>query len=268
MRSESPIRPPSRILGVAEGLETARALPAPRRDRMKTVAVCGASGPPGRFIVAELVRRGLRPILLGRDARRLASVAGDLPTRVAPIELSQRDLAGIDALILCAGPFAVTAAPVIEATLTAGVPYLDIAAEPDVVADLVPRFDGRGGVVATGLGFYGGLGDLLVTAVIGEWPSADEVTLAYALSSWKPTPGTRETIRVAGERRRGQRLVFADGKLGLRSDAAARRPWTFPAPMGTKEVVADFTTADAVTLPRHLRIGELHELMTTAPLAD
>src|SRR5262249_5497483 len=31
---------------------------------------------------------------------------------------------------------------------------------------------------------------------------------------------------------------------------------------------ADFTTADAVTLPRHLRIGEPHEGLTTAPLAD
>src|SRR5262249_28228183 len=143
MRSESPIRPPSRILGVAEGLETARALPAPRRDRMKTVAVCGASGPPGRFIVAELVRRGLRPILLGRDARRLASVAGDLPARVAPIELSQRDLAGIDALILCAGPFAVTAVPVIEATLAAGGAPPPRAPPPPAVPPLRRRLAGR-----------------------------------------------------------------------------------------------------------------------------
>ena len=38
-------------------------------DRM-TVAVYGATGHTGRFVVAELARRGVRAIRIGRDAAR------------------------------------------------------------------------------------------------------------------------------------------------------------------------------------------------------
>ncbi|MBN3828278.1 saccharopine dehydrogenase, partial [Burkholderia sp. Ac-20384] len=45
-------------------------------DRM-TVAVYGATGHTGRFVVAELARRGVRAIRIGRDAARLAEDGGD-----------------------------------------------------------------------------------------------------------------------------------------------------------------------------------------------
>ncbi|TXS41975.1 hypothetical protein EAO72_15795 [Streptomyces sp. or43] len=40
-----------------------------------------------------------------------------------------RALAGAAAVINCAGPFALTGAPVVEAALRAGIPYVDVAAE-------------------------------------------------------------------------------------------------------------------------------------------
>ena len=43
-------------------------------DRM-TVAVYGATGHTGRFVVAELARRGVRAIRIGRDAARLGRTA-------------------------------------------------------------------------------------------------------------------------------------------------------------------------------------------------
>jgi short subunit dehydrogenase-like uncharacterized protein len=54
----------------------------------KSVAVYGATGHTGRFVVAELARRGLVPVAVGRDKAKLA-VAGfsaDVETRVAPID--------------------------------------------------------------------------------------------------------------------------------------------------------------------------------------
>ena len=47
--------------------------------------------------------------------------------------------------------------------------------------------------IVPAVGFYGGLGDLLATAAMGDWTAADHLTIAYALSSWRPTPGTRAT---------------------------------------------------------------------------
>ena len=103
---------------------------------------------------------------------------------------------------------------------------------------------------------------------MGDWPAADEITLAYALSSWKPTKGTRITIEVAGRRRGGQRLVFSNGRLELRDDEAPVSEWVFPEPFNRQVMTAEFTTADSVTMSRHLQVGKINELMTMAPLND
>jgi short subunit dehydrogenase-like uncharacterized protein len=244
----------------------------------RTILVYGAYGHTGRFIVPELIAQGFVPVLSGRDRVRLEALAACHPTlEVRPASLDDRaalDRAfdGVAAVINAAGPFAFTAARLIDAALRAGVPYLDVAAEADVVAATMASHGERaqraGIAVVPAMAFYGGLGDLLATAAMGDWPDADEITLAYALSSWKPSVGTRLTIEANGKRREGRRLVFSDGRLELRSDDAPSTQWAFPAPVGTRPVVAEFTTADSVTMSRHLKFAALTELMTSAALKD
>jgi putative NADH-flavin reductase len=43
-------------------------------DPARTVAVLGAAGHTGRFVVQELLRRGLTPIAVARDADRLKAM--------------------------------------------------------------------------------------------------------------------------------------------------------------------------------------------------
>src|SRR5262245_39798286 len=142
-----------------------------------TVAVYGAYGHTGRFVVAQLRDRGFVPVLSGRDAGRLKVLAASEPgldTRPAsvgdPASLD-RALAGAAAVINCAGPFATTAAPVIEAALRAGIPYVDVAAEIEANVDTFTHFTDRarvaGAVIVPALAFFGGLGDLLATAAMG-----------------------------------------------------------------------------------------------------
>ena len=102
--------------------------------------------------------------------------------------------------------------------------------------------------LAPAIGFYGGLGNLLATALMGDRPLADDITLAYALSSWKPTTGTRLTIKAAEQRRSGRRLVYSSRGLELRSDEACITEWVFPAPFGRQVVTAEFTTADSAVV--------------------
>lgn len=96
-------------------------------DRM-TVAVYGATGHTGRFVVAELARRGLRAIRIGRDAARLAEHGGDTAlalARVAAIDdpaALDAALHGAAAVINCAGPYLDTALPLADAALRAGIP--------------------------------------------------------------------------------------------------------------------------------------------------
>jgi hypothetical protein len=118
------------------------------------------------------------------------------------------------------------------------------------------------------MAFYGGLGDLLATAAMEDWKAADEICIAYALSSWKPTLGTRATTQVSRQRRGGRRIVFSNHRLEFRTDDPPIVDWTFSAPIGTQPVIGEFTMADSVTIPHHLRTPEIRTYMTVTPLKD
>ncbi|CAL9332265.1 saccharopine dehydrogenase family protein [Streptomyces sp. enrichment culture] len=237
------------------------------------VAVYGAYGHTGRFVVAALRERGFVPVLSGRDAGRLkelADSAGGLGVRPASVDDAvslDRALAGTAAVINCAGPFATTAAPVIEAALRAGVPYVDVAAEIEANVDTFTHFADRaraaGTLVVPAMAFYGGLGDLLVTAAMGDdWAEADEAHIAYGLSGWHPTAGTRAAGGVSQRRRGGRRVRYTNGRLEYHDDALPVLEWPFPEPMGTRAVIGEFTMADVVTVPSHLPVPEVRTYMT------
>jgi hypothetical protein len=175
-------------------------------------------------------------------------------------------------VINCAGPFATTAAPVIEAALRARIPYLDVAAEIEANADTFEHFSGRardaGIVIVPAMAFFGGLGDLLATAAIGDWPAADEICIAYGLDRWRPSSGTRVAGQVSRQRRDGRRIVFSDGRFEYRTDSAPVLEWTFPPPLGTQPVIGEFTMADTLTISRHLRTAQIRSYMTRAAVDD
>src|SRR5262245_1581311 len=238
----------------------------------RTVTVFGAYGHTGRFVVSELRTRGWTPILAGRDATKLSALSTTHPgldVRVASVDDGaslERAVSGVAAVINCACPFIDTAAPVIEAALRAGIHYLDVAAEQAAVLAVFEHFADAardaGVVVAPAMAFYGGLGDLLATAAMGDWAEADEICIAIALDSWKPTRGTRLT----GQRNPGQRFVFSNNTLE-RAEPPPPRMWHFPAPFGTQEVVG-IALAETITISRHLRTPEIRSYMNRAPLRD
>ncbi|MFF2941712.1 saccharopine dehydrogenase family protein [Streptomyces niveus] len=237
-----------------------------------TVAVYGAYGHTGRFVVAELLERGFTPLLAGRDPGKLKQLAVDRPgldVRPAPVDdpaALDRALAGAAAVINCAGPFATTAAPVIEAALRAGIPYVDVAAEVEANMDTLALFTDRaraaGTVIVPAMAFFGGFGDLLATAAMGDWTAADEAHIAYGLSGWHPTDGTRLAGQVSRTRRGGERVRYTKGRLEYRTDAPPTLDWPFPEPLGSRAVVGEFTMADVVTIPSHVDVPEVCTYMT------
>lgn len=244
----------------------------------QTVTVFGAYGHTGRFVVAHLRERGFVPVLSGRDGAGLRELAASHPglgARTASVDdpaSLDRALAGAAAVVNCAGPFATTAAPVIEAALRAGIPYVDVAAEIEANADTFAHFADRaraaGVPVVPAMAFYGGLGDLLATTAMGDWTAADEAHVAYGLTSWHPTEGTRAAGKVSAERRNGWRVRFTNGRLEYHDDALPTLKWTFPEPMGPRTVIGEFTMADVVTIPSHLAVPEVRTCMTTEAAGD
>lgn len=229
-----------------------------------TVTVFGAYGHTGRFVVAELRRRGLNAVAAGRDGAKLKTELPDLDVRVADVgDASSLDaaLAGSRAVINCAGPFADTSVPLVEAAIRAGAAYLDVAAEQGAVLALFERFASAPIAILPAMAFYGTLGDLAATAAMGDWDSADEITVAAALDSWQPTRGTRLT----GERNHGPRLVFANGQL-VPLDVAPRR-WHFPEPFGEQDVMP-LGLAETITISRHLAVRDVRAYLNSAPLQE
>ncbi|MEU5002406.1 saccharopine dehydrogenase NADP-binding domain-containing protein [Streptomyces sp. NPDC021622] len=242
------------------------------------VVVYGATGHTGRFIVAELRRRGFGTIVSGRNADQLTALAaefGDVEVRPATVDDAgslDRALAGAAAVINCAGPFAVTGGPVVEAALRAGIPYVDVAAEIEAnVAMFTDHAEAARKAdvpVVPAMAFFGGLGDLLVTAAMGEWTAADEAHVAYGLTSWHPTAGTRAAGEVSHDRRGGRRVRFAGGALEYHDDKLPEQDWDFPEPLGRRAVLAEFTMADVVTVPSHVSVPEVRTYMAADAARD
>jgi len=239
----------------------------------RRVAVFGAAGHTGRFVVSELRRRGLTPILSGRDVAKLNAVAEAHPgseARMASVDdpaSLDRAISGAAAVINCAGPFMDTAAPLIEAAIRRRIHYSDVTAEQPAALAAFERFADAardaGVVIAPAMAFYGALGDLLATAAMEDWPDADEICVAVALDSWKPTRGTRLT----GKRNTGRRFVFSNSKLEFLADPAPRREWNFPAPFGAQDVVG-LGFSEIIIISRHLRTPEIHAFMNLPPITD
>lgn len=239
----------------------------------RRVLVYGAYGHTGRFVVAELHRRGWVPVLSGRDAGKLAALGGNYPEAAqCPASIDDagaldRALAGAVAVINCAGPFLDTAMPVIGAALRAGIPYLDMTAEQQAVLDAFERCGDAarqaGVAVLPGMAFYGGLADLLATQAMGEWREADAIEVAVALDGWHPTEGTRLT----GRRNHYRRRVVAGGRLDSLPEPAPQRDWVFAGPFGMQPMV-ELPFSEIITISRHIHVRELHSYLNRRALED
>ena len=237
------------------------------------IAVYGASGHTGRFVLRELVRRGHTPIAIGRGQSALAAafaVRGtELDVRIASLDSAEsldRALAGADAVIHCAGPFLDTAQPLVEAALRSRVLYFDITAEQGSARSTLESYDApareRGIFVVPAAGFYGGLGDLLATSAMNGWTQADRIDIAIALDSWWPTLGTRRT----GQRNTAPRLTLSGGRLE-QTQSSAPASWSFPEPFGMQDVI-ELPFTETILIARHLSVCEIRNYVNQAPLRD
>jgi short subunit dehydrogenase-like uncharacterized protein len=130
------------------------------------VWVLGGTGRSGRAIAAELLGRGLSPVLVGRDATRLHNAAATLaapatiPTRTVVAASVEAAAAEIQhqrpaVVINTIGPFTTTAGPIVRACLP-GSHYVDLANDLPAVAallDLDQQAAAAGKTLVTGAGF-------------------------------------------------------------------------------------------------------------------
>lgn len=107
---------------------------------MKTL-IYGAYGYTGERIAREALDRGLDIVVAGRNGTKTRGlgIELDVKARVADPDGLATELDDIDVVLNCAGPFARTYEPVVDACLDTGTAYLDITGELAVFEALAER---------------------------------------------------------------------------------------------------------------------------------
>ncbi|HVM97214.1 MAG TPA: saccharopine dehydrogenase NADP-binding domain-containing protein [Candidatus Acidoferrales bacterium] len=185
----------------------------------------GATGYTGGLILGEMLRRGLRPLLSGRNEAALASLASKhgLEYRVARLDDAgqlDRALQGVHVTLHAAGPFAETCLPMLGACLRNRVHYLDITGELPVFEMISQRNgDARRNAIMMmpGVGFDVVPSDCLAAHVARLLPGANRLTLAIRGLSTATRGSTKTLIQHAGldltMRRNGELVHVAPGSV-------------------------------------------------------
>lgn len=167
----------------------------------KTWLLYGANGYTGELIAREAANRGMKPILAGRSAHKVAPLAGELGLPYHAFDLSDpaeiaRQLADIDVVLHCAGPFSATSAPMLEACLRTRTHYLDISGEIEVfehAKSLHVQARKNEVVLCPGVGFDVIPTDCLAARLREELPDATHLRLGFDVP-FRLSPGTFKTI--------------------------------------------------------------------------
>ena len=209
----------------------------------------GATGYTGRLILAEALALGLRPILGGRDERRLATLAAShgLRYRATPLDDPGGLAASLDDIRVvphAAGPFSTTSRPMVDACLDAGVHYLDITGEVlvlEAIADRHAEAARRGVMLMPAVGFDVVPSDCLAAHVARRLPHARR--LALGISGL--TLATRGSARTFVELPASGPRVRRDGMLVSVTPGTRERPFDYGAGPRPSTCVSwgDLTTA-------------------------
>lgn len=147
----------------------------------------GANGYTGALVARLAVARGLRPIVAGRNRTQVESLAAELslPHRVFGLDAPaavQQGVAGVQVVLNCAGPFARTAAPLLDACVANRVHYVDITGEITVFEALAARtreLRAAGVMALPGAGFDVVPTDCMAAHLARRLPNATSLQLAF-----------------------------------------------------------------------------------------
>jgi short subunit dehydrogenase-like uncharacterized protein len=154
--------------------------------RDKPFLLYGANGYTGELIAEECARRKIDVVLAGRreDAIRPLAERLSLPHRIFPLDDGAqvaREIGDFPAVLLAAGPFSKTSAPVIDACLRTGTHYTDITGELEVFESIHARdadAKSKGCVLMPGVGFDVVPTDCLAARLAEDLPGAERLMLA------------------------------------------------------------------------------------------
>jgi short subunit dehydrogenase-like uncharacterized protein len=166
--------------------------------------IYGAYGYSGRLIAEAALRRGLKPVVAGRDAARTAELGRNLglPHRTFGLDDAatvRKELRSVAVVLNCAGPFSQTAGALVCACMATGAHYLDITGECAVFEEIAGRdaeLAAAGVMAMPGVGMDVVPSDCLALYLKQKLPGATRLELC---------------IRALGQLSRGTANTFVEG---------------------------------------------------------
>lgn len=165
--------------------------------------IYGSYGFVGEAIVRQALKKGIQPILAGRNAEKVRQQAGELGLESRVFDLEDRAalrtaLSEVKVVLHCAGPYIHTYHPMLEACLATGAHYLDITGEIPVYQAIASRHEEakrKGVMLLPGVGFDVMPTDCLALHLKQRLPSATHLTLAFQMDGPAGIPpGTARTM--------------------------------------------------------------------------
>jgi len=204
--------------------------------------IYGANGYTGELVTRHAVERGMKPILAGRNAIAVETLAKKHHLEYRVFSLDEMDrldaaLQEVDMVLHCAGPFSLTSRPMVEACLRNKKHYTDITGEVTVF-EACAALDGKaqeaGVMLMPGVGFDVVPSDCLAVHLKNRLSTATRLTLAF-YGGGKISHGTQATI------------LMNIGRGGaVRRDGKITR---VPAAWKTQEIDFGEITKKGVTIP-------------------
>ncbi len=157
---------------------------------MANYLLYGANGYTGALIAREVVARGHRPVLAGRNATAVSALARELGLESRAFSVDdagalRSNLTGMALVLNCAGPFAHTAGPMAEACLQTGTHYLDVTGEIAVFEMMARRDEAAraaGVMLLPGVGFDVVPSDCLAAHLKRRLPTATKLAMGFQMS--------------------------------------------------------------------------------------
>lgn len=169
---------------------------------MTKIMIYGANGYTGRLVTEYAVRQGLKPILAGRNPQVICDLALEhkLESRIFGLkDINQvvANLADIDVIIHCAGPFWKTTPQILKACCQTQTNYVDITGELEVFQHVFAKTDelrAAGITAIPGAGFDVVPSDFLAKELKEALPDATELSLVVNSSAFSASSGTANTV--------------------------------------------------------------------------
>lgn len=207
-----------------------------------TFLIYGANGYTGELITRMAAERGLKPILAGRNAIAVESLAKTfhLDYRVFALDetgLLDAALQEVDMVLHCAGPFSITSRPMAEACVRNKKHYTDITGEISVFetcAAMGKKAEEAGVMMMPGVGFDVVPSDCLARHLKDRLPTATHLSLAF-YGMGRLSHGTQATMTMNVGR---GGAIRKDGKIT-----------PVPAAWKTREIDFGEVTKTGVTIP-------------------